>query len=198
MNLGKQFLLLFCIVSLVSSVYAVNETDKTISVELNQSLEPNIGISPENRQETAFLLNNLLADEYLLYTKTFNYHWNVHGTLFHDLHMFLGEQYAALQEIADLVAERVRALGFRAAGTMGEFLDMSQLQEHEGVPPALEMVRNLLNDHESIIRSIRKDIVATDEFGDVGTSNFLQELIIRHEKMAWMLRSYLLIEAPKF
>ncbi len=155
--------------------------------------EPNIGINTNNRQAVCKMLNTLLSDEYLLYVKTQNYHWNVTGLMFNDLHLFFGEQYKQLASIVDMVAERVRMLGGTAHGTMQEFVENARIKEAAGmVPPYKEMLKNLLADQESIIRSIRVDIDATsDEFEDMGTNNFLCELITKHEKMAWMLRAYI-------
>lgn len=155
-------------------------------------MEPNIGIVTNNRDAVSKLLNTLLADEYLVYVKTQNYHWNVTGVFFNDLHQFFGKQYGELACIIDMVAERVRALGGKAFGSMDEFSKYSRLKEQPGVVPAdKEMLRNLLNDHESIIKTLRTDIEScSNEFQDEGTSNFLAELIIKHEKMAWMLRAY--------
>lgn len=153
-------------------------------------METNIGISPKNRKEMARILNELLADEYILYTKTLKYHWNVQGIVFHDFHAAFKEQYEALFEIVDEIAERVRALGELSFGTLAEFDKSSRLKEEPGKnPDALGMVKQLLADHETIIRQIRKDIPATEDLEDQGTSNFLQDLIVKHEKIAWMLRA---------
>lgn len=156
-------------------------------------LEPSIGILPDSREATAKILNILLSDEYLLYVKTQNYHWNVTGLMFNDLHLFFGKQYAELACIVDNTAERVRALGHRALGTMKEFIEHARLKEEvKIVPEAKDMIANLLTDHEAIIKSLRIDIeTITDEYLDAGTSNFLTDLMEKHEKMAWMLRSYL-------
>lgn len=155
-------------------------------------LEPNIGITANNRDAVCTLLNTLLSDEYILYVKTQNYHWNVTGLMFNDLHQFFGKQYAELANIVDLVAERIRALGGKPFGTLQEFIEHANIKEFTGsVPDYKEMLKNLLADHESIVRSIRTGIDATsDEFEDMGTNNFLCELITRHEKMSWMLRAY--------
>jgi starvation-inducible DNA-binding protein len=155
-------------------------------------LEPNIGIATNNRDAVCNLLNTLLSDEYVLYVKTQNYHWNVTGLMFNDLHQFFGKQYAELANIVDLVAERVRILGGKTFGTLQEFIEHARIKEFTGtVPDYKEMLKNLLADHESIIRSVRAGIDATsDEFEDMGTNNFLSDLITKHEKMAWMLRAY--------
>jgi starvation-inducible DNA-binding protein len=152
----------------------------------------NIGLGQRQRQAVAAILSPLLADEYLLYTKTRNYHWNVVGPQFNDLHKFFEAQYEALDEIIDEVAERGRALGGRAVGTLAEFLELARLKEHTGRPPAArEMIRDLLGSHEALIQTLRKDIETVDGHGDAGTNDFLTGLMEQHEKMAWMLRSFL-------
>ncbi len=156
-----------------------------------EKLEPNIGVSKESREVTGELLNKLLGDFYLLYVKVQNYHWNVVGVMFNDLHLFFGKLYDQLAEIVDKVAERIRALGIRAKGTLAEFLQETRLREEPGVhPPAMQMVRNLLNDYETIIRTIRDDVENVKEM-DLSTNTMLTELLVCLEKKAWMLRSYL-------
>jgi len=133
----------------------------------------------------------LLADEFVLYTKARNYHWNVIGPQFHDLHKLFEEQYEALSDMVDEVAERIRTLGGVAPGTLEEFRKAARLREEPGaVPPALQMVRNLASDHEAIVRQLRQDIpVVQDQHNDVGTADFLTGLMEKHEKYAWMLRA---------
>ena len=155
---------------------------------------PNIGIPDGNRQSVVSILNALLADEYLLYTKTRNYHWNVTGLQFNDLHKFFEAQYEQLDETVDEVAERARALGGRAAGSLEEFRKLARLSEDVigKVPAARDMLANLLADHEALVRSLRADVDAvTDKHNDTGTADFLTGLLERHEKSAWMLRSFL-------
>ncbi len=151
------------------------------------------GLNDKNRDAVVKLLNATLADEVVLYTKTRNYHWNVTGTQFNDLHKFFDAQYEELNGIVDEVAERARALGGYAMGTLGEFQKQSRLKEHPGqYPGAKSMLQNLLADHESIIRTLRLDqAVCQDKYGDAGTADFLTGLLEQHEKMAWMLRSFL-------
>lgn len=152
-----------------------------------------IGLSKESREGTIKILTVLLADEYTLYTKTKNYHWNVTGTNFNELHEFFGKQYEELDEIIDEVAERIRQLGGYATGTLAEFLSMARIKEEPGkYPDARSMLSNLLSDHEHIIRTIRKDAdTVADNYHDMGTNDFLIGIMQRHEKMAWMLRAYL-------
>jgi starvation-inducible DNA-binding protein len=153
----------------------------------------NIGLTDEQREGVVLMLNTLLADEFLLYTKTRNYHWNVVGPQFNDLHKFFEEQYNALNDIVDTVAERARALGGNALGTMGEFLQQTRLKEQPGdYPTASAMLANLLIDHEATIRQLRVDLeTCGDMYHDLGTNDFLTDLMERHEKMAWMLRAFL-------
>jgi starvation-inducible DNA-binding protein len=153
----------------------------------------NIGLSDQDRKGVVDILNNLLADEYVLYTTTRNYHWNVVGPQFHDLHKFFESQYEELNEVVDEVAERVRALGGTALGTLTEFLKHTRQKEYPGQSAsALEMVKNLLMGHEAIVQSLRVDLEScADKFHDIGTNDFLTGLMERHEKMAWMLRAML-------
>ena len=154
----------------------------------------NLGISESNREQTVKILNTLLADEYVLYTKTRNYHWNVVGPQFNDLHKFFEAQYEALNEVVDDVAERARTLGGVAAGSLAEFIQLARLKEHPGQcpPDATAMLSNLLADHEAVIRTLRADLATVmDKHGDAGTSDFLTGLMEKHEKMAWMLRAFL-------
>jgi starvation-inducible DNA-binding protein len=156
-------------------------------------MTPRIGISDEHRQAVVAMLNALLSDEYVLYTKTRNYHWNVVGPQFNDLHKFFEAQYSELNEIVDEVAERARTLGGPAYGTLAEFSAHTRLKEHPGqTPDAPGMIGNLLADHESIIRQLRTDLdLAMSKHQDAGTSDFLTALMEQHEKMAWMLRAFL-------
>jgi starvation-inducible DNA-binding protein len=156
-------------------------------------MSANIGIPDENRQKVVAILNTVLADEFLLYTKTRNYHWNVTGPQFNDLHKFFESLYEALDEVIDEVAERTRALDGRAFGTLEEFRAKARLGEKPGaVPAARDMLATLLTDHEALIRTLREDIeTVNDRLRDVGTADFLTGLLEKHEKTAWMLRSFL-------
>ena len=155
-------------------------------------MKPEIGLLDKNRDAVVKILNTTLSDEMVLLVKTRNYHWNVTGPQFNDLHKFLDAQYEELNEIVDDVAERARILGGMPFGTMGEFQKQSRLKEHPGQHPSPKsMLANLLSDHESIIRTLRADLViCQNTHGDAGTSDYLTALMQQHEKMAWMLRSY--------
>ena len=155
-------------------------------------METNIGISSENSKNISDILNRLVSDEYILYTKTRNYHWNVIGMQFNDLHKFFESQYEEIDVIIDDVAERNRALGGKAKATLTEFIGNSRLKEQpDTYPEPKTMLRNLLDDHESVIRALRQDLETCAKLGDAGTSDFLTGLMEKHEKMAWMLRAFL-------
>ena len=152
-----------------------------------------LGISDSDRRSVADILNHLLADEYVLYTKTRNYHWNVTGPSFSELHKFFEAQYEQLDEFIDETAERARSLGAPAAGSLAEFVKLARVKEQPGQSlDADGMIRQLLADHETMIRQLRGDAVTVvDKHHDIGTSDFLTGLLEDHEKMAWMLRAYL-------
>lgn len=156
-------------------------------------MTPNLGLSSTQREAVVGILNALLADEYVLYTKTRNYHWNVTGARFNDLHKFFEAQYDSLDESIDAIAERGRSLGGQAPATLAEFLALTRLKEQPGQKlSANEMLANLLADHETVVRQLRADVAATqDAHGDAGTADFLTGLMEEHEKKAWMLRSFL-------
>lgn len=151
----------------------------------------NIGIQDSDRKSIVQILNALLADEYVLYTKTRNYHWNVVGPQFNDLHRFFQAQYEALDAAIDEVAERTRAIGDKSVATLAEFVKNTRLKESPGdYPSAQAMLANLLADHEAVIRTLRVDAEESAKRNDMGTNDFLIGLMEKHEKMAWMLRSF--------
>lgn len=152
----------------------------------------NIGLSAEVRKKVVERLNNLLANEYVLYTKTLKFHWNIKGPFFDALHKLFNDQYEQLLGFADDIAERSRALGADTIGSLKEFLEHTTLKEHPGKNPSYEkMIAELLADHQTIIRQIRVDADDTQEWHDMGTNNFLLNLLEKHEKTAWMLRAHL-------
>jgi starvation-inducible DNA-binding protein len=153
----------------------------------------NIGLNDEQRQGVVDLLNRVLADAYLLLIKTKKYHWDVVGPQFRSLHELWEEHYEALTESIDACAERTRMLGGYPLGTAEGFLKHASLREHPGdLPVAEEMVDRLVNDHEQVIRNLRRFIdQCADEFHDEGTADFLTGLMEQHEEMAWMLRSFI-------
>lgn len=153
----------------------------------------NIGLNDEQRAGVIELLNHDLADTYLLIIKTRKHHWDVVGPQFRSLHELWDEQYTAMSENADNIAERVRALGGYPIGTAQGFLEYATLKEHPGdVPDAFGMVERLVDDHEQVIRNLREHVDQCDErYGDQGTADFLTALMEAHEEMAWMLRSFI-------
>lgn len=156
-------------------------------------MKTNIGISDKNRKSVIGILNITLSDEFVLYTKTLNYHWNMTGPNFAELHEFLEEQYKELIVTIDEMAERVRQLDGKSFGTLTEFLKAARLKETPAQTLGFkQMLTNLLSDHESLIVCLRESVRACEEeYDDIGTSDFLTGVMKQHEKMAWMIRSYL-------
>lgn len=153
----------------------------------------NIGLTEEQRKGVVEILNHDLADSSLVQIKTKKYHWDVIGPQFRTLHEIFEEQYTALAENIDSIAERIRALGGYPVGTAKEFIDYASVKENPGaMPTPTQMVANLLDDHEQIIRNLREHVdQSSEEFGDEGTADFLTGLMEQHEEMAWMLRSFI-------
>ncbi|MEO6316451.1 MAG: DNA starvation/stationary phase protection protein [Chitinophagaceae bacterium] len=156
-------------------------------------MKPAIGLTDASRKAVAAELTKLLADEFLLYTKTLNAHWNVEGPDFHAMHIFFETQYGQLQEIADSVAERIRSIGHYAPATMKSFLSLTHLTEASGAKnTSLGFIGELLADHEAITEFIRGNIDHfADDLHDATTSDFITSIAETHEKMAWMLRAHL-------
>ncbi|MEO7922835.1 MAG: DNA starvation/stationary phase protection protein [Chitinophagaceae bacterium] len=156
-------------------------------------MTPNIGLSAKNLKSITSLLSNVLSDAMVLYTKTRKFHWNVSGNSFMELHKLFEKQYNQLEEAIDEIAERINKLGTKTPGTMQEFLQLSSLKEAPGKYPAqLDMIRELLKDHEAVIIQLRKYIAECDEkYKDIGTADFLTDLMKEHETIAWTLRRYL-------
>jgi starvation-inducible DNA-binding protein len=155
-------------------------------------MKANIGITDKNKQAIAQILNVLLADEHILYTKTRNYHWNYEGDNFMEMHKLFEGQYDELAEIIDEVAERIRMLGHYPEGRLKDFVRITRLQEQDYTTIQAEQLMNLLADHESIVINIRKAVSkVNDTYKDAGTTDFITGLMKQHEKIAWMIRSYL-------
>lgn len=167
--------------------------ENLVKKDKNVKSSMKVGLSENKRAEVAEILNLILADESVLYTKTRNFHWNVTGPLFYSLHNMLEEQYLELATAIDEVAERARQVGFKAVGSMQGFLDITRLKEaSKDVSSDTEMVKKLVDDHESLIKLMREDVTKLEEeLDDAGTSDFVTALMQQHEKMAWMLRSLL-------
>jgi starvation-inducible DNA-binding protein len=156
-------------------------------------MKANIGITEENRAAVSAQLAKLLADEFVLYTKTRNAHWNVEGPDFHSMHLFFESQYEELDDIMDSVAERMRMIGHYAPATLKSFLQLTHLGElTERSNDSLGFIRELVEDHNSIIEFIRGNINPfANDYGDAGTSDFITGLMETHEKMVLLLRSHL-------
>ncbi len=153
--------------------------------------EINIGIQEKDRKNIAHGLSRLLAGTYTLYLQTHNFHWNVKGPMFQTLHLMFEQQYNELALAVDLIAERIRALGFPAPGTYGEFVELSSIKETRGVPAAEEMIAILIDGQEAIVRTAREVLPMVDEAHDEPSADLLTQRMQMHEKTAWMLRSLL-------
>jgi starvation-inducible DNA-binding protein len=150
-----------------------------------------IGISDKDRKKIATGLSRLLADSYTLYLMTHNFHWNVTGPQFNSLHTMFMAQYTEQWTALDVIAERIRALGYPAPGTYREFVKLASIQEVEGVPRANDMVRHLVAAQEATARTARSLFPVVDAANDQPTADVLTQRIDVHEKTAWMLRSLL-------
>ena len=157
----------------------------------NGVLEINIGIPEHNRLRIAEKLSNLLADTYILYLKTHNYHWNVTGPLFQTLHLMFETQYTELATAVDVIAERIRVLGVYAPGSYAQFNELSSIKEEIEVPKAINMVKNLTLDNEQVAQTARSVFPVAEKGNDEATLDLLTQRIQIHEKTAWMLRSLL-------
>ena len=154
-------------------------------------MEIDIGIPKERREEIVKGLNLLLADTYTLYLKTHYYHWNVTGPMFETLHSMFELHYNELWSAVDLIAERIRALGFFAPGTYKDFSGLSSIEDDESVPNSQEMIKNLVRGHEAVAKTLRESFSAAEEANDQGTLDVYTQRLSIHEKTAWMLRSLL-------
>ena len=154
-------------------------------------IEIDIGIGEKDRKDIAEGLSKVLADTYTLYLKTHNYHWNVTGPMFQTLHLMFETHYNELWLAVDLIAERIRALGFPAPGTYAEFTRLASIKEEPGVPPAEEMIRKIVQGHEAVVRISRSVFAIADKSSDQPTLDLLTQRMQVHEKTAWMLRSML-------
>ncbi len=150
-----------------------------------------LGLAEEGRKAVVDELSKLLADTAVLTLKTQNYHWNVTGWLFYSLHKLTEQQYEEQAEAMDTIAERIRALGGHAPATYIAFNRMAAITEDETIPPAEEMVNQLLQDHDTLIRNARRSGKIAEEHDDQGSQDLLAERMTAHEKHAWMLRSLL-------
>ena len=157
----------------------------------SQQQAVNIGIDATARKSIADGLSHLLADTYTLYLMTHNFHWNVTGPFFRDLHLMFEEQYNELALAVDAIAERIRTLGVPAPGTYAAFVRLSSIDEVEDVPKAEEMVQHLVNANEAVVRTARRILPSAQEAADESTVSLITDRMVIHEKTAWMLRSFL-------
>jgi starvation-inducible DNA-binding protein len=166
--------------------------DKKATVAPEVKIMPiDIGIDEKDRKEIADGLSNLLADTYTLYLKTHNFHWNVTGPMFQTLHLMFEQQYNELALAVDMIAERIRALGFPAPGTYKAFSKLSTIAEEDGVPSAEEMIKKLVAGQEAVVRTARATFPVVEKANDEPTADLLTQRMQVHEKTAWMLRSLL-------
>ncbi len=156
-------------------------------------MEPRIGMKSENLKAEVYILTKILADEFLLFTKTLNAHWNVEGPGFHEKHLFFESQYKQLNIITDEIAERIRMLGHYAPASLKQFLELTQFTEKFNEKnDGNGFIKWLLEDQEQLIIEIRKNVkIFSEDFGDLGTSDFVTGILEQHEKMAWMLRAHI-------
>jgi starvation-inducible DNA-binding protein len=166
--------------------------ERIIIIKEENAMNPDIGLKESSRTKVVSLLERTLADLFVLSMKTRNFHWNVVGPRFNDLHKFFEGQYDALETEIDDTAERARELGGRALGSLKEMLARARIKEAAAgrSPGADAMLVELLRGHEALIRSLRADVDASAAAGDQGTADFLTGLLESHEKMAWMLRAF--------
>jgi starvation-inducible DNA-binding protein len=150
-----------------------------------------IGIKASDRSAIANNLSRVLADSYTLYLKTHNFHWNVTGPMFNTLHLMFEQQYTELWQAVDLIAERIRALGYPAPGSYSQYAKLSTVKEETGVPDANEMIRQLVQGQETVAKTARKAFTVADKANDQPTADLLTRRMEVHEKNAWMLRSLL-------
>ena len=156
---------------------------------MNEAID--IGIGEQDRAAIASGLARLLADTYTLYLKTHNYHWNVTGPRFRDLHLLWEEQYTELATAVDDIAERIRTLGHPAPGTYREFAGLTRIEEREGALDAEAMLRDLLGAQEAVVRTAREILPPAQAAGDESSASLIADRMLVHEKAAWMLRSLL-------
>lgn len=149
----------------------------------------NIGLKEADCKKIADSLSRLLANTYTLYLKTQNYHWNLTGFSFYSYHLMFESQYKELSDAIDLIAERIRALGHHTPASFEQFLKLTSIKEEQGHRSIEEMVKQLLQDHESMIGYLREICEEASEFEDEATANLLADRLEAHEKTAWMLRS---------
>ncbi len=158
---------------------------------MSKASKINIGISESDRKKVADGLARMLADTYTLYLKTHNFHWNVTGPMFQTLHLMFMTQYNESWMAVDLIAERIRSLGYPAPGSYKEFAALTSIKDSSDVPKAKEMIRQLVEGQEAVVRTAREVLPIAEKAGDQPTVDLLSARMEVHEKNAWMLRSLL-------
>ncbi|MGZ8257514.1 MAG: Dps family protein [Gallionella sp.] len=158
---------------------------------MSKTVHINIGISEANRKKVAEGLSRMLADTYTLYLKTHNFHWNVTGPMFQTLHLMFMTQYNESWLAVDLIAERIRALGFPAPGSYAEFAALTSITDSAGTPKARDMIAQLVAGQEAVVRTAREILPIAEQAGDQPTVDLLSARMQVHEQNAWMLRSLL-------
>lgn len=162
-----------------------------MSAKKSKTVSINIGISDGDREKIVRGLSALLADSYTLYLMTHNFHWNVTGPQFNSLHLMFMGQYTEQWNALDIIAERIRALGYPAPGTYKEFVKLASIKEVDGVPKTNDMIRHLVAAQEATARTARKLFPVVEAANDQPTADLLTQRLEIHEKTAWMLRSLL-------
>jgi starvation-inducible DNA-binding protein len=157
-----------------------------------KNMKPNLGITETHLHAVAEELNKLLSDEVVLYIKTRNYHWNIEGANFHEMHLFYEQQFNQLDQIIDEVAERIRTIGHYAEARLVDYLKLTSLIEPPYINFQNDQLISLLATHETIICNLRRLIpLFTEKYKDIASGDFATQLLGKHEKMAWMIRAYL-------
>ena len=158
---------------------------------MKASSKPNIGMNESDRKATADCLGKLLADTYTLYLKTHSYHWNVTGPQFNSLHLMFETQYNEMALAVDLIAERIRSLGYFAPGSYTEFSKLTSITEKTQIQNSNDMIRDLVESHEILISTARASFPVIEKAADEASADLLTQRLQLHEKTAWMLRSLL-------
>lgn len=187
----KPIYMIDFILAKLAVIWNSNNSQTLKEVVMTNPAPIDIGITETHRQQIAEGLGHVLADTYTLYLKTHNFHWNVVGPRFRELHLMFEEQYNELALAVDAIAERIRTLGFAAPGTYRAYAELATIEETEGVPDADTMIRILTQDNETVVRTARKILTIAQDANDESTASLISDRLVVHEKTAWMIRSLL-------
>jgi len=165
------------------------KTNSKVNTKISTKI--NTGLSDTDRKKIGLGLSKLLADSYTLYLKTHGFHWNVTGPNFKTLHLLFEEQYTELALAIDTIAERIRALDLPAPASYQQYAKLTALKEETGIPADLEMIKQLIADHEHLVKTARELFIIASKVNDEVTTSLLSDRMSIHEKTAWMLRSSL-------